>query len=157
MRWRKVSHARNVCLSLRTRSYVTHICVHVNCQNWPTIGIPEAGMIRCVENNANRFHFRVSLQLPRGFRATFLDPLSHLSWETEAHYNPAHIACLFSVKKSNLNLNPYCSGAPTWTQTRTVIAMSPSLHSIVSLFISPYSSPMLTACNSQTSHLQLIA
>ena len=79
MWWRKVSHARNVCLSLRTRSYVTHICVHVNCQNWPTIGIPEAGMIRCVENNANRFHFRVSLQLPRGLWATFLEPLSQLS------------------------------------------------------------------------------
>ena len=70
--------------------------------------------------------------------------------ETGAHYNPADIACLFSVKKCNLDLNPYCSGAPTWTQTRTVIAISPSLHSMVSLFISPYSSPMLTACNSQT-------
>ena len=57
--------------------------VDVNCQINQSQGIPGAGIPEWgIENNACELQLLVPPQLPRGFRATFIDALSRLSWNS---------------------------------------------------------------------------
>ena len=78
---RRDSHAHHVCMTLHARSQAIDLSVDKTdqSQDIPTAGIPEWS----IENNAYRLHITVSPQPPRGFRATFLDSPSLLSWSLE--------------------------------------------------------------------------
>ena len=70
---RRVSHARHVCLALRTRSQVIDVNVDVNCQNWPIMVYTrswDTGMR--YSKQCLRILIPVSPWPSRGFRKTFL-------------------------------------------------------------------------------------
>lgn len=75
-------------------------------------------MIRCMENNAKRLHFRVSLQLPCGLCPTFLDPLSQLSWRLE-HVTIGPHSLSIQRKKKQLEPEPPVLFRSTYLNTNS--------------------------------------